>query len=280
MASAVALNGGSGRGDAPSIVGRSMIVARLEVLPRAPAVIDVRRAVFPPAAVASMMPEDGPLAMFVDSGAVTVRIAGEAVVTRAALPGEIACSVPLTGDGTITLRYGDQLLIAAETAVRAINDGAVPAELVVVHVSSVSTGLPRMPRMADGPTAAWELLAQGVFTNMPSSPAYLEVSRIVYAGDAHDAAPAMNAGPLLITIERGAIGYRPSTGQSSVVLAGGEGPVPVPPGEEVVLVAGTYAIEAWGTVSSVRNATTDRAWILLTTLVEIQDSPPSTSIGA
>ena len=275
LATVPVFNGESCGGVAPDIVVRVLVAARFESLPTVPAVFEVHRATFLPAGSISAAAQPGPTAIFVDSGAITMHTAGTATVTRAVVPGTDANSDPLLTAGIVSLRYSDQLAVPEGVAFGAVNEGSVPAVLLVARVVPPASRLLPAFAAAGGPSIAWDLLADGVTSEMPPVPAILAVTRVVYAVGAGDQAPSENAGPLLVAIEAGMIGYRVTAGVSAVVRVEAETTSLVSSGTEETLLTGDYVVEQWGAISAIRNVGDERAWVLITTILPTSESAAS-----
>jgi hypothetical protein len=174
-----AFNGDSGGGDPPAIVSRLLVAAHLETMSSVPLIWAVHRATFPSGAVLPVEIQPGPTVIFVDAGTVTGRAYGVVTVSGGAAPGAIMGADSQQATGVISLCYGDQVIVPADVAFGAVNEGDAPAVLLVARVLPwFSRNLTPAVEISGSPIA-WDLLAQSVITRMPSSPAILMLTRIV-----------------------------------------------------------------------------------------------------
>lgn len=274
VATAIAVNGGSGPSGARAIVPRLLIDAPLQIRLSEETSVDLRRATIDSEARGSIAAAGGVIALFVDSGALGVDVLGVAVVTSAPAPGMESTTVVV--NSAVDLRYGDQLVLHQQAVARVINEAPIPTSLLVVSVTPTAEQ-PEVDRPGAAASIAWELLARGTFVDTPVW-SRLVLTRVAYRAGAADKAATPNSGPLLLSVEHGTVRYVVEQGDCKVIAGAGQDASPVQPGREIELSGGAYAVEEWGTTSRLLNPTDERAWVLATTLVRTEPEAPATAL--
>jgi quercetin dioxygenase-like cupin family protein len=171
-------------------------------LPPAPAVVDLARLTYEPGASGPSHALPGPLFLAVESGSLTVDLAGAGQVRRA---GQTTMTA-----GEFTLRAGDSLVLPTATPASFHNGGAMPVVALAAGIfpaAAVQSGQGRSgpTRWVDdwSPGAAVQPMAGGWLVDPPPGPAFVELSRVSLrpGGDA----PLRTPGPVVLAVETGAL---------------------------------------------------------------------------
>lgn len=229
-AAAVALGRQAEAGsEASGTLRETLIQAVLEELPPPPAFLRLVRITLQPGASVPLHSHPGPEFGWMETGSLTIRVEGQAVVAPAAAGGTPQPARVLPSGEEFELRPGDQIVYPAEVPFTLANLGQGPASVLTAVVLPAGSGSPPGSAWVDGtpgPDAmqgvSSEILGDAVVPGWPQPPLAIVVDRLVLGSGA---TIPPRAGPVLLSVEQGRFGFELIDGQFQV--SGGEsGPRP------------------------------------------------------
>lgn len=205
-------------------LGELLVRTTLEGLPEPPTIVRLLRLSLPPGASVPLHTLTGPEFAYVESGAVTVLVEGEAVVAPAGDPAvRVPAAVAPVGEA-FALLPGDQLALPAGVPVTFGNEGQEPATLLTLLFVPADDEAPELT-WVDGTPApealvgtSSRLLAEATATEWPAGPLQVVVDRLALApGESIPGA----AGPVLLAVESGRFSFALLEGEFQISRAGG-----------------------------------------------------------
>ena len=185
-----------------------LLQATLDRNSAGPAALQLLRIMLEPGARSPLHTHPGPEFGIVESGTLTVQVAGRAVLLSSA--GEAAGESTLLPVGVeVTLGPGDRIAYAPGTQMTFRNAGSVRTSLLAATMLPTGVGAPPGVVWADGRPSAEDvagvtsqLLGQAVAYNVGQGRVALTLERLVLASG--DSVPGY-AGPVLVAVETGAL---------------------------------------------------------------------------
>lgn len=191
--------------------------AALEQLPESPALLRLVLVTLDPGADVPLHTHPGPSFVRIESGPLTVEVAGPAVVAPADAGG-VAVQAPV--DEAFELVPGDQIVYPAETPFAFSNRTDRPIQLLSLLIVPAGEDRPPVTEWIDGTPEAGsqsgvvdDVLGQAIALAWPPSPLVVVADRLALGpGEDIPASP----GPVMLAVETGSLGFNVLDGEFQI----------------------------------------------------------------
>lgn len=253
-------------GSSAAPIRESLFQAILQELPAPPAFIRVVRIVLQPGASVPMHVHPGPEFGRIESGVLTVRVEGEAVVAQRAIAGTPQPAIVPPVGQEFDLVPGDQIVYPAGVPMSFSNLTPDPVSILSVVILPVGSGRPDGSEWVNGTPEAdamagvtSQILGDAVAPGWPEPPFAVLLDRLVLAPG--ESIPAQY-GPVILALELGNFGFSLVDGQVQL-SRGTSGPIAVATPDQAYVLSPGDAVFFPGGMNEVPRPESDGVLVLV-----------------